>query len=176
MLQLDNLRPGEEIKIILKRHWIVFLLLFLFFLIWISISIWIYYILKFSIISYIFNIIFWLSFSLFLYIEWINHELDMFIITNNRIISVEQISFLNRNVTECNLWQVQEVNSRTRWVLANLFNYWSLSIQTAWNVTTMMMDYCPNSMQQARKILNIVDEFWENMPDRKLHNMEIWKK
>lgn len=176
MLQLDNLRPGEEIKIILKRHWIVFLLLFFFFLIWISISIWIYYILKFSIISYIFNIIFWLSFSLFLYIEWINHELDMFIITNNRIISVEQISFLNRNVTECNLWQVQEVNSRTRWVLANLFNYWSLSIQTAWNVTTMMMDYCPNSMQQARKILNIVDEFWENMPDRKLHNMEIWKK
>lgn len=111
-----------------------------------------------------------------MYIEWLNHELDTFVITNNRIISVEQISFLNRAVSECNLWQVQEVNSRTKWIFANLFNYWSLSVQTAWNVTTMMMEYCPDSMQNARKILNIVDEFWENMPDRKLHNLEIWKK
>lgn len=176
MLKIDNLRPGEIIKIVLKRHRIVFVLLSFFFLIWIVISIWMYVMFEFWIIAHLLNIVFWMPFSLFLYIEWLNHELDTFVITNNRIISVEQISFLNRAVSECNLWQVQEVNSRTKWVLANLFNYWSLSIQTAWNVTTMIMDYCPDSINQARDILNIVDEFWENLPDRKLNNMEIWKK
>ena len=98
-------------------------------------------------------------FSIFLFIEWLNHELDMYIITNNRVIWVDQLSFLNRTVSECNLWQVQEVNSKTSWLFANVLNYWTLSIQTAWNQTTLRMDFAPDSMQKARKVLNIVDDY-----------------
>jgi hypothetical protein len=90
----------------------------------------------------------------------------MYVITDNRIIWVEQISFLNRTVSECNLWQVQEVNSKTKGFFANIFNYGTLSIQTAWNKTTLKMDFAPNSMQEARKILNIVDKYGETMPDK----------
>jgi hypothetical protein len=173
MLKLENLRDGENIKIVLKRHWIVYIMLFIYFLIWIIISITLFVILWFWFLPNIINTVFWLFFSLFLYIEWLNHELDMYVVTNNRIIWVEQISFLNRTVSECNLWQVQEVNSRTKWFFANMINYWTLSIQTAGNITTMKMDFCPNSMQEARKILNIVDEFWENIPDKLRRR---WKK
>jgi hypothetical protein len=83
----------------------------------------------------------------------------MYIITNSRIIWVEQIAFLNRTVSECNLWQVQEVNSTTKGFFANMCNYGTLSVQTAWNKTTMKMSFSPDSMQQARKILNIVDTY-----------------
>lgn len=86
----------------------------------------------------------------------------MYVVTNNRVIWVEQIWFLNRTVSECNLWQVQEVNSQTKWFIANLFNYWTLSIQTAWNVTTLKMEFCPDSIQQQRKLLNVVDEYRDN--------------
>jgi len=48
-------------------------------------------------------IILWLILSIILYIEWLNHELDMYVVTNNRVIGLEQIAFLNRAVTECNL-------------------------------------------------------------------------
>ncbi len=162
MLKLENLRPWEEVLMIVKRHWIVYVILFIYFFIWLIISLSIYYILWLSLFSNLLNIVFWMFFLVFLYIEWLNHELDMYVVTNNRVIWIDQISFLNRTVSECNLWQVQEVNSRTSWLFANILNYWTLSIQTAWNKTTLKMDFAPDSIQKARQILNIVDDYRDN--------------
>lgn len=159
MLELENLKSWEKIVTVIKRHWIVYVMLGVFFFIGLFITIILYVILWFTFISNMVNIVFWMFFSLFLYIEWLNHELDMYVVSNNRVIWIDQISFLNREVSECNLWQVQEVNSKTSGLFANIFNYWTLSIQTAWNTTTLQMDFAPDSMQEARKILNIVDDY-----------------
>ena len=166
MLQLENMRPWEKVLAVIKRHWIVYIILLIYFILWITISIALFVVLSGSLISNLVNTIFWLFFSVFLYIEWLNHELDMFVITNNRVIWIEQISFLNRAVSECNLWQVQEVNSKTTWLLANILNYWVLSIQTAWNITTLRMDFCPDSMQAARKLLNVVDDYRDKQSNK----------
>lgn len=172
MLNLENMRPWEMVKIVIKRHWIMYIILWLYFLTWIIISIILYLVLWLNLITNLLNIVFWLFFSIYLYIEWLNNELDMYVVTNNRIIWIDQISFLNRTISECNLSQVQEVNSKTSWIFANILNYWTLSIQTAWNVTTLKMDFCPDSIQQARKLLNIVDDYrekkGENKSDEKL--------
>jgi len=159
MLKLENMRPWEEIVMVVKRHWIVFVIIWIYFALAVLTTIGIYSFAWFNPFSHMINVFFWMIFSLFLYIEWLNHELDMYVVSNNRIIWIEQISFLNRAVSECNLWQVQEVNSKTSGLLANIFNYWTLSIQTAWNKTTLQMDFCPESMQAARKVLNIVDDY-----------------
>lgn len=159
MLKLENMRPWEEVMLVLKRHWIVYFILSLYLLVWLVIS-WVLLLINdFQPFVYIVLVVFWMWFAMFLYIQWLNHELDMFIITNNRIIWVEQISFLNRNVTECNLWQVQEVNSLTKWLFANLLNYWTILIQTAWNSTNLKMDFAPESIKKQRMILNIVDDY-----------------
>lgn len=170
MLNIDNLRPEEEVIMVVKRHWIIYFILILVFLSWILFTILSYVIFWSSTLNNLINIVFWMFFSVLLYIKWLDHELDMYAITNNRIIWIDQISFLNRTVTECNLWQVQEVNSKTKWIFANMLNYWTLTILTAWNATNMIMDFAPNSMQNARKILNIVD----NYRDKKGH-VEITK-
>ena len=94
----------------------------------------------------------------------------MYVVTNNRIIWVEQISFLNRTISEANLWQVQEVNSKTKGFFANILNFWTLSIQTAWNKTTLIMWFVPDVLQQARKILNIVDDYRDNTPIPTTHD------
>lgn len=159
MLNLKNLRPWEEVIKVIKRHWIVYVMLWLYFLLGFIVSSIIYWIFWFWTWWNLINILIWLIFSLFLFIEWLNHELDMFVVTNNRIIWIEQIAFLNRQVTETNLWQVQEVNSKNTWLLSNILNYWTLSIQTAWNKTTLQMWYCPDSMNTQRKILNVVDNY-----------------
>lgn len=162
MINLKNTRPWEKVLLVIKRHWIVYVILWLYFLLLIISTIIIFAFLNFQTISYISAISLWLIFSLFLYVEWLNHELDMYVVTNNRIIWIEQISFLNRTVSECNLWQVQEVNSKTSWLFANIFNYGTLSIQTAWSVTTLKMWLCPNAIEKARKVLNIVDNYRDN--------------
>ena len=96
--------------------------------------------------------------SMFLYIEWLNNELDMYVITNKRIIGIDQVSFLNRVISECSLADVQEVNSKTKWVLANIFDYGSVTIQTAWNASNFHMSIVPKPMHSARQILNVVEE------------------
>lgn len=159
MTELENMRPWEKVEMLIKRHWIVYFMLFIYFLLWVIITIIIFGFFKFNIFTNLIICLFWMVFSLFLYVERINYELDMFVLTNNRIIWIEQISFLNRTVTECNLWQVQEVNSRTSWFFANIFNYWTIDIQTAWSVTTLKMDFAPDSLQKSRIILNTVDHY-----------------
>lgn len=159
MLKLKNLKEDEVILMVVKRHWIVFVMLGIYFFSGLVITFIIWWLFGFWFWWNMINIVIWLFFSLFLFIEWLNHELDMYIVTNNRIIWIEQIAFLNRWVTETNLGQVQEVNSKNTWLLSNLLNYWTLSIQTAWSKTTLQMAYCSDTIQTQRKILNIVDNY-----------------
>ena len=157
-IKLKDLRPWEKPIMIIKRHWIILVQLVLYFLFWIILSTLFYMFIPW-ILAYLVIILFWMPWSLFLFLEWMDHELDMYVITNNRIIWIDQMGFLNRKVAECNLWQVQEVWNQTKWLLANLLNYWTVTIQTAWNATNFTMSYSPNPIENSRKILNIVDKY-----------------
>ncbi len=163
-IDLLNMAPWETIELVLRRHWIMYM-----FLLW-RLSLWIiltaFVLFANHPLIHIFLILFWMWFWIYLYIAWLNHELDLFVITNNRIVWVDQIAFLNRIVSECNLWQVQEVNSQTKWFLSNVLNYWLITIQTAWNTSNFEMDWAPNSMQSARTILNIVDHYRDIEKDK----------
>lgn len=87
----------------------------------------------------------------------------MFIITNERVIWIEQVSFLNRTVSECGLWQVEEVWSKTKGLFANIFNYWSIEIQTAWNSSNFLMEAVPNPIWTSRQLHNIINVYrWDN--------------
>lgn len=158
MLNLENLRQWEVVKKVLKRHWMAFLGLFFYTFLLIVVVIAIYLTMWFTAWSNFIVIILVMITSILLYIEWLNNELDMYVITNKRIIGIDQVSFLNRTVSECSLADVQEVNSRTKWVLANIFDYGSVVIQTAWNASNFHMSIVPEPLKSARQILNVVEE------------------
>jgi len=157
-IKLNDLRPGEKPLMVIKRHWIILVKLWLYLFLWLFFT-GLFYIFWNYAWAHLLVIIFWMIYSLFLYIEWINHELDLYVITNNRIIWIDQVGFLNRKVSECNLWQVQEVWNQTKWFLANILNYGTVKIQTAWNATNFTMDLSPKPIENSRKILNIVDHY-----------------
>jgi Bacterial PH domain len=96
--------------------------------------------------------------------EWLNHELDMYVVTNNRIIWIEQVAFLNRVVSECNLAQIQEVNSSTQWLFSNILNYGTLTLQTAGRGTHFTMEFCPDILNCSRAVLNVVDTYRDASP------------
>lgn len=144
---------------VIRRHWIIFVFLGLYFFFALILTCSIFLSFWFTSLTMISMILFWMMFSIFLYISWLNNELDLFVVTNNRIIGVEQISFLNRTISEANLWQVQEVNSKTKGILANLLNFWTLGVQTAGSTQTMRMEFAPDCMSKQRKVLNIVDHY-----------------
>ena len=166
MLELQNLRPGEKVEMVIRRHWIVFVVLGINALLLLIINIVLHVIFWFELWVNIFSLVYFMWFVLYMYIEWVNHELDMYVITNSRIIWIEQVWFLNREVSQCALNDVQEVNSKTQGFFANMFNYWDLTIQTAWNASNFKMDFVPDSLQASRKVLNMVEE--------KKH--DLWKR
>lgn len=128
-LHIHNLRVGEEIQYVLHRHWItlaytagyVFLMIVTALLVIVFKS-YVTTVLPASFISML-VIGFFMIFTLFIYVYWVDNELDFFIVTNERIIGIEQLSFLNRTVRECSLDQVQEINGEARGLMENLLNY-----------------------------------------------------
>jgi len=159
MLKLENLRDWEKVEMVLRRHWIVFVILGIHAIIWLIINIVLYSIFWIELWVNIFTLIYLMWFSVYMYVEWINHELDMYVVTNNRIIWIEQVWFLNREVSQCALNDVQEVNSKTKGFFANMFNYWDLTIQTAWNASNFKMEFVPDSLWSSRKVLNCVEDY-----------------
>jgi len=106
----------------------------------------------------IFLILYWSVYLLFLYVMWINNELDLFVITDKRIRGIEQLSFLNRTISECSLEEIEEVNAQTKGLLANLFNFGMITMHTASEKSDFTMDFAPDALANAGVILNVIQE------------------
>ncbi|MCB9806748.1 hypothetical protein H6768_02475 [Candidatus Peribacteria bacterium] len=49
----------------------------------------------------------------YIFVHWVNNELDLLIVTNRRIIAYDQIKFLDRKMSQTTIDLVQEVNAST---------------------------------------------------------------
>lgn len=103
----SQMRPGEKLLMKLHRHWIVFVFKLGYIIGLIITTIVILY-MKTHLIAIFGTAIFWgalclywLFFLTFILVSWINDELDLFLITDQRIIGIEQVSALTRRVSEC---------------------------------------------------------------------------
>ncbi len=159
MLKLQNMREWEVVEKVVRRHWMAFVATALYCFMTVIIIISVYVVFWFNAWVNLGVTMFSMIMMLITYISWLNSELDLYVITNKRIIWVDQISFLDRKMSECSLKDVQEVNSSTKWLFANLLNYGSVTIQTAWTVSNFHMSIVPDPLLTARQILNIVDHY-----------------
>ena len=160
----NTFRPDEELKLVLKRHWIVYLDLgfSVFFLLLSSGILLAYHSTIFGFIPdsvfYPFLIIYVSTYLLFLYITWANNELDMFVITDQRIRGIEQVSFLDRTISECSLDDVKEVNAQTKGLLENLLNFGTISMHTASENSNFVMHFAPSPIDNASIIRNVIQD------------------
>jgi uncharacterized membrane protein YdbT with pleckstrin-like domain len=65
------------------------------------------------------------------YVIWTNYYLDLWIITDRRIVVVEQLSFFNRNISMFRIERLQDIEVRTVGLLQTFLNYGTLAAQTA---------------------------------------------
>lgn len=62
---------------------------------------------------------------------WTHYYLDLWVITDRRIISVDQIHFFNRNVAIFRLERLQDIEFKVNGILATFMNFGTISAQTA---------------------------------------------
>ena len=112
-----GLEEDEHLHMVVRKHWIIFVELGTSLLFLIAMCIGVYFIGSFGHIPTVFTVLTILGFMMvglqYIFVNWVNDELDILILTNKRVIALEQIKFLDRKLSQASIDQVQEVNAST---------------------------------------------------------------
>lgn len=131
----------EQIILFLRRHWFIFFMRLLFILAAIASLVAVYFLVialnpNFKESEYYRLLLFGESLATlfiwnFFFILWLDYYLDAWIVTNERIINIEQRGFFARNVSELKLVKIQDVTSEIIGVVPTLLDYGNIYVQTA---------------------------------------------
>ncbi|MDI6777620.1 MAG: PH domain-containing protein [Patescibacteria group bacterium] len=158
---------GEAIILFLRRHWFIFFMRLLFIIISIAGLIIIYFAFLFFNNNFqesaFFNLLLFgeslatLFVWNFFFILWLDFYLDAWIVTNERIINIEQRGFFRRNISELKLTKIQDVTSEIIGVIPTLFNYGNIYVQTAGEKERFTFFQIPD----PNKVKNIIVQLQE---------------
>lgn len=109
--------------------------------------------------------IYFLTVWLIFFTAFIDYYLDFWVITNDRIINVEQHLF-SRVISELDLYRIQDVTAEIKGFLPTMFNYGNVYVQTAGAVERFVFEEIPNPHEVSKKIMELAEE------DRKYHLKE----
>jgi hypothetical protein len=90
----------------------------------------------------------WIVFFIF----WTDYYLDILLVTNKRILDIEQKGFFNRELAIVRLEKVQDITVSVKGVLATFLDFGSLHIQTAAESREFIINDVPNP-NKIRKII-----------------------
>lgn len=162
-----QLEPNEHLHMIIRKHWVIFMESVILTLVLVGTCLGIYLVAEFAHVPSLFTLLSIIGIGMigfqYIFIHWVNDELDVFIITNRRIITLDQINFLDRKLSQTTIDNVQEVNSSTSGLLGNIFEYGNLMIRTASDMSNDKSDFqitkIPHPIETSRKIHGFIDEY-----------------
>lgn len=180
MMRLDRLpnqRQDEKVALFIRRHWFapftiaaIGILLFIApFVLWIALSEAFTGWFAHPIIGPLLGgglAIYLLGVWLVCWIEFTDYYLDTWIVSNERIINIEQAGLFNRTASELHLANVQDVTSEIRGFLHTMFNYGDVVVQTAGETVRFNFKNVPNPEHIKNAILVLVEQ------DKRRHSQE----
>lgn len=110
--------------------------------------------------------IYFFSCWMFLFNAFLDYYLDFWIITNDRLLNIEQQGVFARTVSELDLYKIQDATSEMKGVLASLFGFGTVHIQTAGETKRFELKQIPNPHETRKLIMDMAEE------DRKYHNKQ----
>lgn len=97
---------------------------------------------------------------------WTNYFLDRWIVTDRRIIYIEQIALFRRKVVTLRMERIQDVTDEMHGVIETLLKFGKLRIQTAGPMgESTMIDGIPSPNFVRNRILEQVDERTDRLND-----------
>ncbi|MCK5412916.1 MAG: PH domain-containing protein [Candidatus Pacebacteria bacterium] len=89
------------------------------------------------------------------FVIWVDYYLDIWIITNQRLLDIEQKGFFNRTVSELDLKKIQDITSNVRGIIPTMFGFGSIQIQTAAEEKKFELKSVPHPVTARRKIIEL---------------------
>jgi hypothetical protein len=140
-----ELEPNEAVLKVVRKHWFVITIellstLILAFLPFALISAYVFIPKEFVLIEntgsattfFTYGTSIWILLTLLLtFMVWTHYYLDLWIITDRRIIAIDQIHFFNRKVSSFRLERLQDIKVAINGVIPTFLNYGTIRAQTA---------------------------------------------
>jgi uncharacterized membrane protein YdbT with pleckstrin-like domain len=114
--------------------------------------------------------VYYFSCWLFLFGAFLDYYLDFWVVTNDRLLNIEQEGTFSRTVSELDLYKIQDATSEVKGILPSLFGYGDIHIQTAGETQRFELKQIPNPHGVRKMIMDMAEE------DRKFHLGEEKKK
>lgn len=172
--ELIKQKPYEKIVHLIRRHWVTYIPTVLLFVVLALVPIAVSFILNqtspalltephsrafFMLLFSVYE----LSVALFFYASFIMYYLDVLIITNDRLVQVQQRNLFSRSISELDLFKIQDSTSDVHGVVATVFGYGHLQIQTAGEQKNFSFAAVPQVHAIRRELMSLAEE------DRKFH-------
>ena len=170
MQDVISLKEGEEIVTIVRRHWFSlavegFVDVLIFFLLTVGIIALDAFIIA-NDLEYLGSAllplsIFTLSFvGLFLWMHffasWSDHWLDAWIVTNERVINIEQHGFFRREVSSFPLSRIQDVTYTISGIIPTWLHFGDVRVQTASISDDLIMKQVPFPQDIKEQLANLI--------------------
>jgi len=162
-------RADEEVILVLKKYWFTLFWPFLKGGLFILIALLLpysksigYYIFNSSVIAFIYLawMVFWVSYLAYEYLNWYR---DQFIITDQRIINIDQKSLFKRRVSELELDRIQDVSHEVHGMFATALDYGDVILQSAGSENIVISEVAqPARLQEI--IVKLVKEANDSPP------------
>lgn len=153
---------GERIVKIIRRHWFniaqqYFIVVGIILLMFASLQIFPMYISAvqdlpvFILAESFLFIILWL----YSFIVWIDFYFDVWIITNERIVNIEQKALFVRTVSELKFEKIQDVSTNIIGLIPTILNFGDVHVQTAGNTEKFFFHKIPDPQKIKGLIMNM---------------------
>lgn len=104
---------------------------------------------------------------LFFFFSFIDYYLDVWIITDERIIDVQQRGFFSRIIAEQRLYRIQDVTSEVHGFFPTVFKYGEVHVQTAGTQQRFLFHQVPGPEEVRNAIIKLAER------SKKKHQKEI---
>jgi uncharacterized membrane protein YdbT with pleckstrin-like domain len=101
--------------------------------------------------------VFYLALLVTLFIIFVLYYLNMHIVSEERIVDIDQRGLLFHEISELNIETIEDVTSQTKGLFGNLLNYGTVYIQTAGTAQKFEFDNVPNPGHIAKVILELYE-------------------
>jgi len=89
--------------------------------------------------------------------DFVDYHLDIWVVTDQRVVSIEQEGLFNRTISELNIVKVQDVTSEVRGTVQTFLDYGQVHIQTAGQEARFVFEQVPHPSEVAKVILQVHD-------------------
>jgi len=166
---LPNARPNEKVYLFLRRHWtapfeIIFFTVLLYLVplfgiwyFWSKIEIWLTNLYLGPIIVLAASV-YTLAIWIYAFLEFTDYYLDVWIVSNERIINIEQKGLFTRTASELHLSAVEDATSEVKGIIHTFLDYGNVHIQTAGERTRFIFKNVPHPERVKETIIRLINE------------------